>query len=485
VLYQLLKPIAHIALTWYYRSVSVAGRSRVPVAGPVFFAVNHSNALVDALVVATALPRDVRFLAKATIFSNPVANAFLHTVGVIPLRRAADETKQHAPGSETGMASATVNEAAPISKMSFADGNEIATTIDSSRNADSFRAVSEALAEGSAVVIFPEGKSHDEPQLAPLRTGLARMALQARESFGVRHIQIIPVGLLFERKEEPRSRVLVQVGDAIDVDAFVAAIADSTHAVEALTMLVTQRLSAVTLNFETNSDAERISVVSETLAALLEPSASVANEAPSLSTVLALVRRTARVRESLMRNGADSELATHVTLYEQRINEFRARLVRENIVVSDIAIDVDATPGVRFAIRELIRAAVVLPVSWWGRATHFIPIHIARALALRNVKALDEPAMNTLIFGVLLVLLSYAIETAIVWQIFSGWWALAFFLTLIPSASSDLRYGDVARRRSERMRAYFKFRRNPQLQRELLAEADWLRRAAGAIEQLA
>lgn len=501
MLYRVVKPIVQIALTWYYRSISVAGRSRVPASGPVFFAVNHPNALVDALVVASALPRTVRFTAKATIFANPVVAAFLRNAGVIPLRRVADELKSAAAREqETGTDRDVAASAIPSiveskpgvagvgasiieSHPAVGTGNAASPPVDPSRNANSFRAVSAALAEGSAVVIFPEGKSHDLPQLAPLRTGLARMATQARNA-GVHGIQILPVGLLFERKEEPRSRVLIQIGNAIDVDEFSASVPDAGHAVEALTSLVAQRLAAVTLNFDTPEDAARITVVSETLAALLEPTNTVGHEGPSLSTVLSLVRRTVRVQSALASAEPDNELHQRANEYEQRIAAFRARLVQENIALSDIGIDLDATPGVRFAIRESLLALVLFPITWWGRLLHFIPIRVARWLALRGARNRDEPAMNTLLFGVVLVLASYAVETAIVWRLFGFWWALAFFATLIPSASSDLRYGDRVRRRAERMRTYFKFRKTPSLQRDLLAEADWLRREAGAIEQV-
>ena len=57
-----------------------------------------------------------------------------------------------------------------------------------------------------------EGKSHDEPGLAPLKTGAARMALEAMTSGSAPDLAIVPIGLVFERKEAPRSRVLVQVG---------------------------------------------------------------------------------------------------------------------------------------------------------------------------------------------------------------------------------------------------------------------------------
>jgi hypothetical protein len=64
------------------------------------------------------------------------------------------------------------------------------------------------------------------------------------------------------------------------------------------------------------------------------------------------------------------------------------------------------------------------------------------------------------------------------------WWGLAFLLTLVPSASSDLRYGDRTRRARARARAYVRFRREPALQQSLLAEADGIRQEAGQLERL-
>jgi hypothetical protein len=305
------------------------------------------------------------------------------------------------------------------------------------------------------------------------------MALMARETFGVGGIQIIPVGLLFERKEEPRSRVLVQVGEPIDVDA----VASANHSVETLTALVAERLAAVTLNFESAEDAARIATVGETMSALLEPTTSLVDGGPSLSAVLAITRRAERVRKMLDGN-ATPEFREMVSVFESRHELFRKRLAAEHIVVADLFIDVGATPGVRFAVREGLLAALLLPVSWWGRLTHFAPLRIARLLALRNVRNRDEPAMRTIVIGLALVLAAYAVQTVVVAVLFGLWWALLFLLSLIPSASSDMRYGDRARRRTQRMRTYLLFRKQPHVRSELLAEADWLRRQAGAIEQL-
>ena len=121
MIYPVFKPIVQVALRWYYRRITTTGVERVPRTGPVFLAVNHPNALIDALVVGACLPRQVGFTAKATIFANPLVARFLTSAGVVPLRRAADEVKA---------------------------GSEAAT--DPSRNAASFDAVAQALARGAA-----------------------------------------------------------------------------------------------------------------------------------------------------------------------------------------------------------------------------------------------------------------------------------------------------------------------------------------------
>ena len=82
--------------------------------------------------------------------------------------------------------------------------------VDTSKNAETFSAVSGALAAGDAICIFPEGISHSTGRLEPLRTGAARMALAA-ERAGTR-VTLVPVGLNFDRKTAFRSRVTVVFG---------------------------------------------------------------------------------------------------------------------------------------------------------------------------------------------------------------------------------------------------------------------------------
>ena len=113
---------------------------------------------------------------------------FLRIAGVVPLRRASDEKK----------------------RLAALEGPREATTlsgeqVDQARNADAFRAILDRLEKGGAILIFPEGKSHDEPALAPLRTG----PLYARQA-GSKDDEGMAILLLARRRDKtPRVRLMV------------------------------------------------------------------------------------------------------------------------------------------------------------------------------------------------------------------------------------------------------------------------------------
>jgi hypothetical protein len=90
-----------------------------------------------------------------------------------------------------------------------------------------------------ALLIFPEGKSHNEAGLEPLKTGLARVALQARDEHGIMGVRILPLGLVFEDKGTPGTAVCAHVGTAIEIDSWQG----SDHTV--LTQKIAERLRAV------------------------------------------------------------------------------------------------------------------------------------------------------------------------------------------------------------------------------------------------
>jgi len=148
--------------------------------------------------------------AKATLINNPLIAMVFRVLGVVPLRRTSDEARKSNGGP-----------------------------VDPSRNTGAFREILNALGQHGAVLIFPEGKSHNEVGLEPLKTDLARLALQARDERSIKGVTILPLGLVFEDKGVPGTIAGVHVGEPIELDSW----PNADHA--ALTEEIARRLRGV------------------------------------------------------------------------------------------------------------------------------------------------------------------------------------------------------------------------------------------------
>lgn len=447
MLYRTLRLVAGTALRWYYREVAIVGAERIPPRGPALIVVNHPNALVDALVVGWLVRRRIRITAKAVLFDNPLLGAFLRTMGVIPLRRMSDELqRRRAAGREP-------------------DGQSEPAAPDPARNAEAFAAILDALDGGAAVLIFPEGKSHDDPRLAPLKTGPARIALAARDAGRAAGLQIVPIGLVFESKEVVRSRVVAVVGDCIDTAQPEVRGAASP---EALTQEIARRLGAVVLGAPSPARLAHVQRLAHHVTAILAAAPPAVGAGQSLGDEYAVATRVARGLEALAGMPADLRAQAEHTL--ERVERFDDKLRDAGIDPTDVAISLRTTHGARFVFRELAMMAAAGPLAMWGRVTHFVPFRLARRLATRDVTARDQPAMRTIVWGLAITLASYAAQGALVWWLAGGTLAALHVVVLPIAADVDLRYADRLRQAARRMRGYLTLRRDSGLARALGAE---------------
>ena len=451
MLYRALRAAATVALRWYYIDVVVQGAERIPARGPVVVASNHPNALVDALLVSTTLRRRVRLTAKATLFENPLLAALLRTVGVVPLRRAKDE---------------------------LAARRDTAASVE--RNTESFRQVTEALVQGSVVLVFPEGISHDGPALAPLKTGAARMALAAANA-GAPGIRLLPLGLVFERKERLRSRVLVRVGEPIDVDAWRSR--TGSDDANRLTADLDAALRHVTLNFASEARAQRAVALAAALAAIADAPPALSHS-PPYAAEAELARRIEAATDVL--ENAPSSVTSQADEFIARLNALEVRLAARGIAMSDVRISPHLRHGARFVVRETLIVVLALPVAFLGRVVHWLPLRLARSLAMRPLAhdpSRDQPAMRTIVLGFGFVLVWYMLQAAIVARWLGGGAAVLWIVVLLLAGQIDFLLGDRLRRGWRRARTYLALRANPSLREASLEEINALLADGLALER--
>jgi 1-acyl-sn-glycerol-3-phosphate acyltransferase len=294
--------VARLAVRWFFRSVEIEGFDRVPRDRPILLVANHFNGLVDPLLVVAGFRRLPRFMAKATLWNVVPARPFLRLAGLVPVYRSRD--------GDTG------------------------------GNAASFARVLDELRTGGVVALFPEGTTHDEPRLAELRTGAARIAALAWEGVAP-DLVILPVGITYEDKVALRSRALVRAGQPIPRgDLGRAVTIDDHEAVRALTDHIGAALAALAPDFESIMQAGALGRAAEIA------------ERDGSSGQVALADRE-RVARQLARlpDAQQQQLIDRVGRYQ---------LVLDLTHVSDRA--VARRPTARALLWELIRLAVALVV---------------------------------------------------------------------------------------------------------------------------
>lgn len=439
-MYALLRALASVALRWFYRSIQVEDRERIPRRGPILLVVNHPNALVDAMLVGWVVPRRVLLTAKATLFRNAFGAMLLRWVGVVPLRRASDEKHPRDP-------------------------------LDPSRNEDTFVAVRSALRAGGAVLIFPEGKSHDEPAMAPLKTGAARMALDAWNSGEAPALAIVPIGLTFERKDTPRTRVLVQVGEPLVMEEWFSA--EHPRPVEELTHEIDARLRAVTLNYSSAQEAARTNLLASTIAALMEQPLPLGEVDRGLRVDTTIARRIEAL--SLQLRTADPDLRARAVSLVERLEALHRVAAVHGILLEDVGIDLSLRAGLRFTVREGWLLLVAGPVALWGRLNHLVPFRAAEKIAMRSVDSAADPAMRTVIVGAALVVITYLAQTVVVGLLTTPLIAVLYLASLPLAADVNFTLSDRLRRGTRRARAFLLLSADRDLREGLTTELALLR----------
>src|SRR3954469_7065466 len=336
-----------------------------PMSGPVLLLPNHPNALLDPALIWATAGRDVRFLAKSTLFDGPL-RFVVGGSGAIPVYRKLDQGA------------------------------------DLSRNTETFAAVDAALARGDAICIFPEGVSHSTGRLVPLRTGAARMALSA-ERAGT-SLKLVPVGLNFDRKTTFRSRVTIIYGEPFTCEDLADA---SVHPdqVRELTDRIAARMRRLLIEADSKSDAAIVERVDRMYTAARGIGHNPQERVERRRIIAAGIEQL---------RAADPQRYDEILL---RLRRYQQRL--ERFGIRDRHLDLKGSRGdaTWFAVREALFATALAPLAVAALVLFAVPYRVTGYIARWFTREPDVAATAKVVGGFLIYTAWLLTLTAGAWWI--------------------------------------------------------------------
>jgi 1-acyl-sn-glycerol-3-phosphate acyltransferase len=393
MVYRFLRVLARWLLGIFYRRIDAIGLDHVPLHGPLLIVANHHNALVDALLLLSTVPRHLVPVAKAPLFGHPVLGPLLRLVRALPAHRQQDNSEE--------------------------------ARADLRRNAALFAAATATLRRDRAILIFPEGVSHAEPTVVALRTGAARIVLGAEaQSDGALGVTVLPVGLVYHDPGTFRTgRALVQIGPPVPITDLVARYEAGP---EAAVRALTDRLAAALRALIIEADDRHTYQLLRTAEVIWREEAGGAR--PDAVEQTDWMRRVLRGRAYL------AEREPHRLEAFRRALEGYARDLERARLPAGLGARAYSGRGVlEYTFVQGLTLLFELPVALWGIVLHVVPYRLT-ALAVRWLRPEDDMVATVkLSAGALLFPLCWLAEGWVAWRI-GGPGFLGFVLaTLMPA----------------------------------------------------
>lgn len=427
-LYTFLKKFVDWSVRSSYRKFQVEGLENIPQDGSVIWASNHTNALMDPMVMLSSTRGRKVFVARADIFKKEWACKALSFLRVMPIYRIRD-----------GINAVKHNDEA----IAQATG---------------------VIMDGVPFVIFPEATHRPKHSLLKLSKGIFHIAESAIEqSKDGRPVYILPIGIEYGDYFRFRTEVLIRFGKPINISEFIREHSDESQPVVMLKMreLLTARLAEQIVYIPDDEDYDAIWEYVKLKAdnpdyfrkTLAEIESSDGKKHKGLLGFQAVDKQAVKEALTLKENEPDKARDLF-----KKVDELRVWRIQNGISVKSIAHERNwAVLFIRFLLAlaglpYYMFCAVVGSIKW-------VPI----LLVMRGVK--DDAFYNTARYGVRVGL---AIPALIIWALIYfllfNWKIAAVLLLLsLPSLKYLYDYGLYFRRLCSDIRWKFKKKKAPDI----------------------
>jgi len=389
MVHRMVIALIRIIANTFFRRIDVVGIENIPEEGPVIFAGNHPNALMDGFLLIAKCGRwPLHFMANAKLWEYKLLAPVLNAIGAVPVYR----HEEH-------------------------DGE-----VD---NQKAFERLYAVIESGDCMGIFPEGISHAESQLVKLKTGAARIAL-AVTARGKTDVRIIPCGLNYIHRHRFRSQVLIEFGEPIIIDG--RWLKHYSEDEQATVRKLTEHLADALLDVTLNAPDWRTLRFIQAARRLYKPAS--ADLAPG-----EYVELSRRFVQGYLMAIDDPELQT----FRNEVENYQARLDMLDLKDHQLRQQVTLGHAFRKVMLRSLTMLALLPLAIPGALLHLPVGWIAATVGERFSYEMDDIATLKVFATILLLPLLYISIAIVVGVNYGIWWALLAVVALSFSFFASIR----------------------------------------------
>ena len=399
MLYSLIHKIFVLAIKLFFNQISIQNKQIVPKQGPVIFVANHPNFFMDPLIAGSYCGRELYFFAKSTLFNSSIKKWILTRLNLVPVYRKIDDKKNM------------------------------------EKNINSFKKGYEILENNGAFLIFPEGVSIGKRVLEKLKTGAARIGLEAesKNDFNL-NIVIIPIGLSYSDQIRFRSNIMIRFGNPIKLGDFEKDYElNEIKVVKKVTTIIGESLNELTNYYQTDHIEDIVKGLE--LIYKMELMTELGMEIDNKNDDFITSKTLTDAVQCYENNDPDQ-----ITQFRRKLNEYIGLL--KKLDIRDEFLDPARQEKRKWGKTKTILFLVIgSPLLIWGVITNYIPYIFPRLLVKISNKDQSEEASWKLIYGFIFFAIYYAASTTLVWNLTQNLFlTMLSILSLIPSGDFALYY---------------------------------------------
>jgi len=397
--YSLIHKISVLAIKLFFNQISIQNKQIVPNTSPIIFVANHPNFFMDPLIIGSYCPRQLYFFAKSTLFNSPLKKRILTRLNLVPVYRKIDD-KENMGG-----------------------------------NVNSFNKGYRILENNGAFLIFPEGISVGKRVLGKIKTGAARIGLEAelKNDFAL-NIVIIPIGLSYSDQVRFRSNIMIRFGSPIELSKFEKEYKrNEVETVKKVTLIIEKSLNNLTNYYQTDQIEDIVQGLE--LIYKMELMTELGMEVDNKNDDFII----SKILTDAVQWYKDNELALIIE-FREKLNEY-IDLLKQLDIRDEFLDPVRQEKRGWGKTKTILFLVIGSPLFIWGIITNYIPYILPRVLVEITNKDQSEEASWKLIYGFIFFVFYYAVSITFIWKLTQNiFLTILFISSLIPSGDFALYY---------------------------------------------